>query len=314
MSDDRSVKDVLENHLDCRQTGDLEGDLERNYAPDVVLMTMEGVFRGHDGVRENAERLRYYFPQARFSFPEKKVADRFAFIEWRAEHEDAETRDGSDTFVIENGRIVCQTIRYTVHSSSGDRMADAAAEEQWREQPPPAELAPDAEDAVRVIRHPGGAEPRYAVEFIGERGQSITVECIGRADGQSVDLRADAIRAAREALDTILHGSDSPTFASSGHGLRSTPHPSQSDAHSTTSAGGRRGPGSEEGYVAGEQVDINSAPASVLARLPRLGALQAESLVRARPFAGWDEVEKLEGFDREQVAAMRRAGALIRTL
>lgn len=124
----RRPESVFEDHLACRQSGDLEGDLDRNYAPDVVMLTMEGVFRGKEGVRENARRLRMYFPGQRFTFPVKWVVDRFAFLEWRAEDDSAETLDGSDTFVIENGRIVCQTVRYTVHrtrrageTSSGHR-------------------------------------------------------------------------------------------------------------------------------------------------------------------------------------------------
>lgn len=125
---DRTVEEVLEAHLHCRQTGDLEGDLQHNYAQDVTIITLEGIFRGHDGVRENARRLRHYFPGAKFEFPVKFVAGRFALLEWRAHHKSTATQDGSDSFVIEDGRIVCQTIRYTVQHAAEDVIAESGSE------------------------------------------------------------------------------------------------------------------------------------------------------------------------------------------
>lgn len=110
----RGTRAVLDDHLRLRQQGDLETDLSRNYAGDVVVLTMEGKYRGHDGVRENARTLRGYFGPADFEFPVIRVEGRFAYIEWRVRHGEATTQDGADSFVIEDGRIVCQTIRYTV--------------------------------------------------------------------------------------------------------------------------------------------------------------------------------------------------------
>lgn len=42
----RSTREVLEDHLRLRREGDLEEDLARNYAEDVVLLCKHGVFKG----------------------------------------------------------------------------------------------------------------------------------------------------------------------------------------------------------------------------------------------------------------------------
>jgi len=117
MTDVRTTEEVLRHHLACRQAGDLEADLRHNYAPEIVVLTMEGVYRGYDGVRSNAQTLRGYLGGARFTFPVFRIADRFALLEWRAEHEGRAVYDGADSFVVEGGLIVCQTIRYTVHDT-----------------------------------------------------------------------------------------------------------------------------------------------------------------------------------------------------
>jgi hypothetical protein len=49
----RSAKEVFDDHLERRK----QGDLRRNYAEDVAVLTARGVLRGHDGVRRSAALL-----------------------------------------------------------------------------------------------------------------------------------------------------------------------------------------------------------------------------------------------------------------
>jgi hypothetical protein len=51
MSATRSTVEVFEDHLALRLAGEVERDIQRNYAEDVVLITLDGIFRGHNGVR-----------------------------------------------------------------------------------------------------------------------------------------------------------------------------------------------------------------------------------------------------------------------
>ncbi len=51
----RSPREVFEDHLQLAQNGELEKDLQRNYAADTVLLTNYGVFHGKQGMKEAAE-------------------------------------------------------------------------------------------------------------------------------------------------------------------------------------------------------------------------------------------------------------------
>ena len=112
----RTTEIVLEDHLRCRMDGDIEGDIERNYSPDVVLMTPKGIREGHDAVREFNRILHEYVPD-RYEFPRKLTRGPFAYIEWRAREPGRSVEDGADSFVVLNGRIVFQTIHYSVQET-----------------------------------------------------------------------------------------------------------------------------------------------------------------------------------------------------
>ena len=71
----RSTREVLDDHLALAAAGDWRTDLDRNVADDIVVLTG---------------------------------------FEWTADGPTARVRDGADSFVIRDGRIVVQTIHYTV--------------------------------------------------------------------------------------------------------------------------------------------------------------------------------------------------------
>lgn len=108
----RSTADVFEGHLRPRIARRLEDDLRRNYAPDVVLLTCNSIFRGHDGLRESARRLGEQLPHASFQFTARQVADQSAFLVWTAQSDGYCVGCGADSFVICGGKIRMQTIHY----------------------------------------------------------------------------------------------------------------------------------------------------------------------------------------------------------
>ena len=112
----RSGAEVLDDHLRESQTGSIDDDLARNYAEDVVILTGRGVYRGHDGLRELAKRLGEELPNAAFKYHTRLFEGELGFLEWAARAEDAEVEDGADSYLIRGGRIVAQTIHYTVKS------------------------------------------------------------------------------------------------------------------------------------------------------------------------------------------------------
>jgi SnoaL-like domain len=116
----RSADEVFEDHLRLRSQGDLETDLQRNYADDVVLLCELGALKGRAAIRKSARRLGLQLPDAEFQFPTKLVEGEYAFLVWNARSQHFEVEDGADSFVIRGGRIVAQTIFYRLSKGSLD--------------------------------------------------------------------------------------------------------------------------------------------------------------------------------------------------
>jgi hypothetical protein len=115
----RSTQEVYEDHLRLANEGDIEGDLERNVAEDVVMLTGRGVFRGHDGVRELARQLMEEIPSGRWTYVTRLFEGPMAFLEWTVDEGPFRIRDGADSYLVEDGKIRMQTIHYTVEDDRG---------------------------------------------------------------------------------------------------------------------------------------------------------------------------------------------------
>lgn len=118
----RTAREVLDDHLDVANTwvgasaeDALEEDLRRNVAEDIVVLINRGTFRGHDGVRELARMLADELPEHQaFDYTYVSTEDRIGLLEWSYEDATVRVRDGVDSYLIEDGLIVAQTIHYTV--------------------------------------------------------------------------------------------------------------------------------------------------------------------------------------------------------
>jgi hypothetical protein len=65
--------------------------------------------------------LKHELPNANFNYINKMVEGRFAFLEWTADCGDVAVHDGADSFVIEDGKVVAQTIHYTLSLRRANR-------------------------------------------------------------------------------------------------------------------------------------------------------------------------------------------------
>ncbi|MFN3005879.1 nuclear transport factor 2 family protein [Mycolicibacterium wolinskyi] len=120
MTDDlrkRSTQEVFDDHLRLAGEHRFDDDIERNVSPECVVLERRGIFRGRDGVRQLAELLAQELPDAPYTYTNRLFDGRVAFLEWTAEADHARVRDGADSFLIEDGWIVAQTIHYTVEST-----------------------------------------------------------------------------------------------------------------------------------------------------------------------------------------------------
>jgi hypothetical protein len=122
----RSAADVLQDHLQLREAGELEEDLRRNYATDVVLLSARGVRRGHEAVRASAAFLYEAAAGHEYCYHLTVVDDRMAMLEWSATGHDTRIVDGVDSYLIEDGMIKAQTIHYRVRSRELSVSWDAA--------------------------------------------------------------------------------------------------------------------------------------------------------------------------------------------
>ena len=111
----RTTEEVLEDHLDLAQAGDVETDIARNVATDVVLLTSYGVFRGWEGVREAAALLDRHIGRSAYTYYRTRLwYGELAFLEWSVIGERVRIDDGADSYLIRDGRIQAMTIHYTV--------------------------------------------------------------------------------------------------------------------------------------------------------------------------------------------------------
>lgn len=119
MTDDlrrRSASEVFDDHLRLAGEHHFEEDIERNVSPQIVVLERRGIFRGREGVKKLARLLEEELPGAPYVYTNRLIEGRVAFLEWTSEAEHARVRDGADSFVIEDGWIVAQTIHYTVEA------------------------------------------------------------------------------------------------------------------------------------------------------------------------------------------------------
>lgn len=110
---------MLEDHLRLRREDRLEDDLARNYARDVIGLSLLGGHRGHDGIRRMAAELHEAVPNARYEYDEVCVEGEVGMLVWSARGRGVRVREAADSFVVHNGAIVVQTVHYHVHRDEG---------------------------------------------------------------------------------------------------------------------------------------------------------------------------------------------------
>lgn len=108
----RTTTEVVHDHLTKRLDGDVDADIAENYDEQVIILSGSGEFREHEGVRMAADELARLVGAGTFTYSQTLVSGDYAFLEWTADG-DSQVRDGADSFVVENGRIVMQTIHYS---------------------------------------------------------------------------------------------------------------------------------------------------------------------------------------------------------
>ena len=113
----RSPQEVFQHHAEALGAGDLDGIVE-DYSDNAVFITPDGVLHGKDGVRQGFTKLLADVPNAAWKLNTLIFEGDVLFLEWAATAAATKVEDGVDTFIIQDGQILLQTVRYTVQPTS----------------------------------------------------------------------------------------------------------------------------------------------------------------------------------------------------
>ena len=105
-----ATQDVLAHHLECFGKVDLAGTMA-DYTDESKFFTPDGLLRGSEAIRRFFVRLFEEFAKPGMSFEmlRQEVDGDTAYIVWKAETADNRFKLGTDTFIVQNGKIVTQT-------------------------------------------------------------------------------------------------------------------------------------------------------------------------------------------------------------
>ena len=109
-SDTAATQQVLAHHLEFFGKLDLAGTMA-DYADGATFFSQGGVLHGSDEIRRFFGRLFEEFEKPGMSFDllQQEVDGDTAYIVWTAESADNVFEIGTDTFIVQNGKIVTQT-------------------------------------------------------------------------------------------------------------------------------------------------------------------------------------------------------------
>src|SRR6266403_1520753 len=94
----------------CFGDGDIAGTMA-DYTAESRFFTPDGLLRGSEAIRRFYVRLFEEFAQPGMSFEmlRQEVDGDTAYLVWKAETADNRFELGTDTFIVQNGKIVTQT-------------------------------------------------------------------------------------------------------------------------------------------------------------------------------------------------------------
>ena len=107
---DTSTKRVFDDHLRLKMMGFIEEDIANNYSENAVIISPQGKFFGHDGIRESAEILKREIGEnAEFEYIKTDTGAELAYLIWKSKSKEKIVEYGVDSFLIKNDKIEIQS-------------------------------------------------------------------------------------------------------------------------------------------------------------------------------------------------------------
>ncbi len=105
-----TTSEILDRHLKSFADYNLDGVLA-DYSSDAVLFVPAGPLRGPEAIKPLFQSLVSEFakPGSSFTMHQRHVEGDHAYIVWTAETADNSYEFATDTFVVQNGKIVAQS-------------------------------------------------------------------------------------------------------------------------------------------------------------------------------------------------------------
>ena len=103
-------EEILQNHLNSFLENDLEA-LMSDFTDESVLITQDTSYKGLKAIKDFYAGLIPLFPKQKSSVELEKtvINDNLVFIVWHGRSPSLEVSFATDTFIIENGKILRQT-------------------------------------------------------------------------------------------------------------------------------------------------------------------------------------------------------------
>jgi predicted SnoaL-like aldol condensation-catalyzing enzyme len=113
----RTPQEIFQHHTAALMAGDVE-EFVADYDDDSLIIAPSGVLRGRDGVRAFFTDMLGQLPNATLQALTQIFEGDVLFLEWTADSDKAQVRDGVDTFVFRGDSIGVQTVHCTVEPLS----------------------------------------------------------------------------------------------------------------------------------------------------------------------------------------------------
>ena len=107
---EEKTREVLQHHLDAFLANDLEATMA-DYTEESILMTPDSTFTGLDQIRGNFMGAFAVLPKdsTTLTIRMSVVSQDMAYIIWEAKAPKLSISFGTDTFIIQDGKIIRQT-------------------------------------------------------------------------------------------------------------------------------------------------------------------------------------------------------------
>ena len=104
------TKDILNHHLTAFGNNDLD-EIMKDYTDDSEVLTLDGLVKGLPAIREFFKQLFVTIPSGSFfEMKQMIVTGNLAYIVWGSESAVAKIPFGTDSFIIEKGKIRLHTV------------------------------------------------------------------------------------------------------------------------------------------------------------------------------------------------------------